>query len=312
MIKLRPLSYTAVFDNVRILGRLLAPDGLTWTTELPPDGPELPFILHLSCMAHYTPHVPFIAQRILEKMGIPCPILGGPENCCGTIHEHLGDPALAKQAARIGIAGFRRAKPVTVLSVCPDCDEAFGAHMPKSKPFHHSNISELFVTHLDRLRSLMHRLDRRIVLHIHDHNEARTRDAANIEAILRAIPGVEILPATRRRGPGAHCQILAPMAKTDQEAMFEEAVALGADTLVTPYHSCYRQHLKMELRYPIRVEHYLSILGAAVGVVVEEKYKQLRLLDDVDKSVEALRSKFEPLGYTAAEIRPLVEWAIYC
>ena len=310
--KLRPLSYAAVFDNVRVLGRLLAPAGLTWTTELAPETPPLPFILHLSCMAHYTPHVPYLAQRIMERLGMPCPILGGPENCCGTLHQHLGDPSFAKQTARIGILGFRRAHPATVLSVCPDCDEAFGRYMPTPAPFRHSNISELFVAHLDRLTAMMQPLKRRVVIHSHDCNAARRRDAENIQTILRAIPGVEIVAANHHRGLGVHCQILAPMPPANQTAMFEEAIAAGADTLIMPYHSCYRQHLKKELQYPVRVEHYLSLLGASLGIEVEETYKQLRLLNDIDKSVEALRSKFEPLGYTAAQIRPLIEWAVYC
>jgi hypothetical protein len=184
--------------------------------------------------------------------------------------------------------------------------------MPNPAPFHHSNVSELFVSHLDLLKPLMHRLDRRVVLHTHDHNDARVHDATNIETILRAIPGVEVLSAKHHRGPGAHCQILLPMAAEDQRAMFEEARALGADTLVMPYHSCYKQHLKMELQYPVRVEHYLTILGSSLGIEVEETYKQLRLLDDVDKTVQALKPRFSPLGYTAEQIRPLVEWAIYC
>lgn len=311
-IKLRPLSYTDVFENARIIGGLLAPEGFSWSTELARDAPQSPFILHLSCMAHYTPHVPCVAQRIMQKLGLPCPVLGGPENCCGSIHAHLGEPALSKKVARIGIAGFNRARPMTVLSICPDCDESFARHMPQPAPFHHANVSELFVSHLEQLKPMMRRLDRRVVLHAHDHNEARKRDYRNIDTILRSIPGVEVLPATRHRGPGAHCQILAPMSKENQDAMLSEVIALGADTLVVPYHSCYRQHLKTELRYPVRVEHYLTILGASLGIEVEETYKKLRLLDDVDKTVEALRPKFEPLGFSAERIRPLVEWAIYC
>lgn len=307
----RPFRYGAVFDNVRVLGKLLAPGDLIWTTELPADAQELPFILHLSCMAHYTPHIPYLAQKIMTKMGIDCPILGGPENCCGTLHRHLADDTLAELTARIGIMGFRRAKPHTVLSICPDCDEMFATHMPRTKPFHHSNVSELFVTHIEKLKQLMRPVERRVILHAHDYNEARRRDVANIETILRAIPGLEIAVSQHHRGPGAHCQILGPMPKEDQEAMFEEAVTLQADTVVMPYHSCYRQHLKMELRYRVNVQHYLSILGEALGIVVEETYKQLRLMDNIDRSVEALRPKFEPLGYTAEQIRPLVEWAVY-
>lgn len=312
MIKLRPITYTDAFESSRLFGRLLAPEGFSWATELPREGPALPFILHLSCLAHYTPHVPFIAQRIMEKLGIPCPILGGPENCCGAIHQHLGDAVLSQRTARTGITGFLRAKPLTILSVCPDCDETFGKHMPQSKPFHHANVSELFVTHLDRLKPMMRPLNLKVVLHVHGNNDARKKDAANIETILGAIPGVEILPAKRSCGTGTHCQILAPMPVTDQKDMLQEAVALGADVLVVPYHSCYRQHLKMELAYPLQVQHYLSILGASLGVVVEETYKQLRLLDDVDKAVEALKPKFEPLGYNAGQMRPLVQSNIYC
>ncbi len=311
VVRQRPFSYRYAFENIRILGRLLAPDDLTWTTELPRDAPRLPFILHLSCMVHYTPHIPYLAQKILAKMGLECPILGGPENCCGTLHKHLGDEGFAEQTARIGIAGFRRAKPHTVLSICPDCDEAFGVHMPQSKPFYHSNISELFVQQLEKLRPHMRPVRRRLVLHVHDYNEPRRRDSANIETVLRAIPGLDIAVSARHRGPGAHCQILAPMAKENQEAMFTEAVALGADTVVMPYHSCYRQHIKMELKHRISVQHYLSILGEALDIRADETYKQLRLLDNVDKSVEALRPKFEPLGYTAEQIRPLVQWGIY-
>lgn len=311
IVKQRPLSYGAVFENVRILGRLLAPEGLTWTTELPADAPEMPFVLHLSCMVHYTPHVPYLAQKIMAKLDLDCPILGGPENCCGTLHKHLGDDDFAAQTARMGIVGFRRAKPRTVLSVCPDCDEAFGAHMPRSKPFYHSNVSELFVTHLEKLRPLMRPIRRRVVVHVHDYNEPRRRDAANIETILKAIPGLEIAVSERHRGSGAHCQILAPMAKEDQEAMFAEAASLQADTVVMPYHSCYRQHLRMELAHPVKVQHYLSLLGEALDIHVDETYKRLRLMNDVNKSVEALRPRFEPLGYTADQIRPLVAWGIY-
>lgn len=312
MTQIRPLRYSDVFDNVRMLGRLLAPEGLAWTTQIPIGSRQLPFVLHLSCMAHYTPHVPYLAQQVLMKLGIECPILGGPENCCGTLHRHFGDDYLARRTARSGIAGFRRARPTTVLSVCPDCDEEFGRNMPTKAPFRHANVSELFIAHLERLKPMMRVVERRVVLHVHEKNAARQQDARNIETILRAIPGLTLLPATRHVGHNTHCQILEPMPLEDQAAMFNEAVRLQADAIIVPYHSCYRQHLKKELDYPVKVLHYLSLLGEALGIEVEERYKTLRLLDDVDRTVEALRPRFEPMGYTAEQIRPLVEWAIYC
>jgi Fe-S oxidoreductase len=305
-------TYTGIFNNVRTIGQLLAGDRLKWQTELPVGAPSLPFMLHLSCFVHYTPHIPLLAQQILERIGIDCPILGGPENCCGAIHVHMGDAALGEQAARIGIGGFRRARPTTILSVCPDCDEMFAQFMPKIAPFRHSNISEIFVEQLAKLKSIMRPVNRRVMIHSHDSNTQRQRDKSNIETVLRAIPGLEIVETKHAAGIGPHCQILAPMPPPLQDAMFDEAVARGVDTLIVPYHSCYRQHLKCELRWRVNVQHYISLIGESLGLHEEEEYKKLRLLDNVDDAVEMLRPRFEPLGYTPEQVRPLIEWAVYC
>jgi Fe-S oxidoreductase len=306
----RSMSYAGVFDNVRILGEVLALDKFSWMSEVPP-GAAMPFVLHLSCMAHYTPHIPYLAQKIMQKIGLDCPILGGPENCCGALHHHLGDDKFAAQTAQIGIAGFKRARPTTVLSICPDCDETFARFMPAERPFHHSNLSELFVEQLERIKPMMQPINKNIVLHVHDHNDARVRDARNVKKLLQAIPGIQILSAKNNAGPGPHCQFLAPMPKEDQQAMFAEAAALGATTLVVPYHSCYRQHLKMELRYTVKVEHYLSVLAASLQITAREEYKRLRLLDDLDKTVEEVRPRFHELGYSTDQIRSLVKFALY-
>lgn len=309
-ISQRPMSYAGVFDNVRLLGEVLAVDKFDWMREISP-GTTMPFVLHLSCMAHYTPHIPYLAQKIMQKIGLDCPILGGPENCCGALHHHLGDDKFAAQTAKIGIAGFRRARPTTVLSICPDCDEAFGRFMPAERPFHHSNLSELFVDQLERIKPMMQPVNKTVVLHVHEHSDARVRDAQNVEKLLRAIPGLRVVPAKNNVGPGAHCQFLAPMSKENQQAMFAEAAALGATTLVVPYHSCYRQHLKMELRFPVKVEHYLSVLGASLQITAREEYKRLRLLDDLNKTVEEVRPRFDELGYSTEQIRSMVKFALY-
>ena len=50
-------------------------------------------------------------------------------------------------------------------------------------------------------------------------------------------------------GPRIGCQTVAPMPAEDTAALFQEATDLKADYLVAPYHSCYRQHCKMQLKY---------------------------------------------------------------
>lgn len=122
------LSYSTIFETVRGVGNLLAPEGFAYLTEIPEGAPDSQLVIHLSCMAHYTPHIPQLARDILQEIGLDCIIVGGPENCCGELHKHFRDTDLEKKTARIAMAGFARAKPHTVLSICPDCDQMFADH----------------------------------------------------------------------------------------------------------------------------------------------------------------------------------------
>jgi Fe-S oxidoreductase len=310
--KQRAFSYTHNFESVRKIGALIAPKELEYVTELPEDGPTIPFLLHLSCNALYTPHIPFLAQRILRHIGVDCPILGGPEACCGFLHNHFGDTKLEQQTAKAGLASMRRARPTTVLSICPNCDDSFGKHAPPKSAFQVENISALFVRHLDALRQVMHPIDRRVIVHTHDVDELRRRDTANISRILAAIPGVTVLPSERARGPEIHCNFLvSPMTPENQAAMFAEAEKLGADTIVVPYHSCYRQHVVMQLASPIRVCHYFELLAEALNILFEEPHKKLRLLDDIEAALNELQPRMEQLGYDRNEVRPLLEHGVY-
>lgn len=305
-------SYTSIFETVRGIGNLLAPDDFTYYTELPADSPESELIVHLSCMAHYTPHIPVLAQKILQKIGLDCLILGGPENCCGELHKHFKDHDLEKQTAKIVMNGFRQAKPRKVVSICPDCDEVFSAQGVGRMPYQHTNISDLFIEYLDRLKTHMKPVNMRLVPHFHTKNDARQRDARNMMTILSAIPGLEILEAKHALGPGVHCQTLHPMPVPDQERMFAEARELGADAVVVPYHSCYRQHCKMQLKYGVAVHHMFNILAMSLSIPFTEPFKEMRLLDNVDAVVEALRPRIQRHGYDEKLIRAQITRAIFC
>lgn len=307
-----PLVYTPLFENIRSLGAILAPDGLEWITELPTDAPQSSYILHLSCMAHYTPHIPYIAQQIFKRVGLDCPTLGGPESCCGKLHQHFGDPDLARHAAAAGIAGFRRARPSTVVSICPDCDESFTRFMPAKRPFDVVNISELLVQLLPKFKGQLAPIDARVVFHRHSHGEMRVKDMANIERLLRAVPGLEIVETVRSGGPGAHCNILAPMSPVNQAHMRQEALDLGADLIVVPYHSCYRQHCMLEIATTLKVQHYLGVLAISMGIPFEERYKELRLVDDLDKAVDRLLPEARARGIPVEALRTFVKTAVYC
>jgi hypothetical protein len=308
----RKLTYTKAFGTVRTLGALLKPPGLEWVTELPREAPHSPIVLHISCNAHLTLFIPFIAQEALRRLGKDFVVLGGPENCCGFMQVTMGDADLEPEAARKALLGFNRASPQLLVSVCPDCDEVFEKFRLPTTRFEIVNISDLFVRYLPELRPLLRPVKKRVVVHYHAVNESRQKDTRNIRMLLEAIPGLDILPAAKHLGPGIHCQTVAPMPPADQEAMFAEAHALGADVLVVPYHSCYRQHVKAELQYPMAVQHYTGLLAESLGIDYTEPFKELRLLDDVDAVMNTLRPRLEGNVYDEPTIRTFVERAIFC
>ena len=158
----------------------------------------------------------------------------------------------------------------------------------------------------------MRPVNRRVVIHRHDVDELRMGDANRIEMLLNAIPGLKILPAKYAHPASIHCHTVHPMAPEDQARMFSEARELGADALVVPYHSCYRQHVKMQLKYGIETQHYFGLLAMSLGISFEEPFKQLRLLDNIDSVMSALHPKIKSMGYEEEVVKSYVERSIFC
>lgn len=305
-------TYTTAFEAARTLGQLFSPEGYTWETELPVRAKHVPLIIHISCNAHFTTFIAYIAGEILKRLDLEFVAVGGPENCCGSIQKNMGDPDLEADVATKAQLGFNRAKPRKVLSICPDCDDVFAEYPLQAASFVHANISDLVVEYLDALKPKMKPVNKRVVVHFHDVSPSRVKDTERVMTILKAIPGLEILPARLAHGPGIHCQTVHPMAPHDQAAMFAEARALEADALVVPYHSCYRQHIKMQLDYGVETEHYFGLLAEALDIPFEEPFKEYRLTNDLETVMGMLRPKIERFGYDEDLVRIYVDRALFC
>lgn len=311
-IRIDKVPYSKIFEPPRILGRVLAPEGFTFLTDAPAGLKGGDVVLHISCQTLTVSHIPYLAQRILTRLGIEFTSVGGPENCCGAYHWHMGEEEHERQIATMTLAGFRRLKPVTVASTCPDCDASFRRYLGRQHKFEYKNVAQIFIEHLDRLTPLLKNpVNKRVALHAHEAHP-QSEDAARIRQVLARVPGLELVEAEHVNGPGSHCvKQFGTVTPERTEAMFEEARARKIDAIVVPYHGCYRQHCKQQLGYGVEVLHYLSILAESMGIPHQEIFKELRLLDDIDKAVERLRPKFEQMGYQEAEIRSYLEATVY-
>ena len=66
----------------------------------------------------------------------------------------------------------------------------------------------------------------------------------------------------------------------------KKAIEQGADTFATLYHGCQRHMCRYEADYPMKVEHYLTLVGRALGIEHEDLHKKHVLSGDIDAIME--------------------------
>lgn len=306
-------------ENDRILERLLEGEGNHIEYEMDPPSRSVPggTILHLSCNTLSIPHIAYLAQKVMEELDLNFVSMGGPENCCGAFQWATGNEKIAHQVGSLTLGAFRRVKPIRVVSTCPDCDMLFELYMTRQHTYQQANILEVFMENIDRLQELfVHPVQKRVVLHDHDETAARLEDSAAMTQVLSRIPGLEVLPAQSARGLGNHCLVKtgrydSTMSEPLTQGMFTEAVELGADVVVMPYHGCYRQHLKRQLEFDVEVSHYLSLVAESMGIPYQEKFKEIRMLDDVETAMSTLKPTAVAFGYSEADTRRALTGKVY-
>ena len=66
----KKIPYTFVYERTRVLGSVIQPDDLSFRIELDEGEKAKPYILHISCQVINVPHVAYLSQKIMEKMGV--------------------------------------------------------------------------------------------------------------------------------------------------------------------------------------------------------------------------------------------------
>jgi len=102
---------------------------------------------------------------------------------------------------------------------------------------------------------------------------------ASIRKLLAAVPNLELLELPQDSGFSYACGGQAAKFKGREQAIHkalaEGAVAAGADTIVTMYHSCHRALSGAEAVYPLRVVNFTDVLAEALGRGGHPDYYQL-------------------------------------
>jgi Fe-S oxidoreductase len=277
------------------------------------EGAAPDFIFYTGCNVLKTPHIALLALDVMDALGITYEVMGGPTHCCGIVQMRAGDVATSGRVAEGTVDKLSHSKSGQVLSWCPSCQVQFAeTTLPTiektrgAKPFEMTPFTLFIRKNLDRLKPLLReRVPMRIALHRHP-GIAGVVEAA--EAILRAVPGVEIVdlhqPAVGLQANSI--RVLPAYRRQLQEAELQAAAAAGVDALVAVYHSDHRELCAHERDFPFRIMNLYEIVGLSMGLHRDDRYKRLKMMQDADAILADCRELIEAHGLDPAATRPAI------
>jgi heterodisulfide reductase subunit D len=255
--------------------------------DTPPD-----FVFYTGCNVLKTPHIALLALDVMDALGITYQVLGGPSHCCGVVQMRTGDVATSGRFAESTMDKLARSKSGQVVSWCPSCHVQFTeTTLPTiektrgARPFEMTPFMLFLRGNLDRLKPLLRRrVDLRVALHRHPGIKGVVEAA---EDILHAVPGVELVdlgqPAVGLMSN--YFRALPAYRRELQKNELDAAERAGIDALVAVYHADHRELCAHERDYPFRIINLLEIVGASMGLHHDDRFKRLKLLQDVDAIV---------------------------
>jgi hypothetical protein len=233
-----------------------------------------------------------LATHILETVGVDAAPAGGPAYCCGSPQE--ANARIAAGMAARTVEKFNAAGRDTVVTWCPSCHMNMDDLMAPvtEAAFETQHITQLLVERAERLRPLLTQaVPARVLLHAHHGFHRRVPVNTDVPMLLGMIPGLTML-GHDMRVPAHMCSQIAPKPGELARAHRETLAAMedvGADTLVTVFHSCHREAVSLERGRAIRVVNWVHLLAEAMGLPYTDEYKLWRNAGDPRAAVGAER-----------------------
>jgi len=291
-------DYGAYFGPITPLADALR-DSPTRFWESTPEKLAQPheYVLYLGCNVLRTMHLAEAIVAVLKALNVDFVTLGGPSNCCGIVHQRNGDLKVSTQLTQHTLDKFTQVQPKAVLMYCPSCHSHIDGALPKGEL--DFDVPYLHVTQFiaERLGQLNFRtpIRRRIALHAHEGLPQQKLDTDYTRAILRAIPGLEIvdLPVGAEWGRACSESQIKAMGRARHDAlvaeMFAAAKAQACDGIVAVYHSCYREILPKEREHGLEWLNYVELVAASLELgPFPARFKDMKLAEDPDAAYAAL------------------------
>ena len=250
--------------------------------------PEVVF--YTGCNVLKTPHIALLALDILDAIGVSYRVLGGPSHCCGVVQTRTGDLDVGGRFGESTMDKLSLSRSGKVLAWCPTCLVQFNEFtLPnverargRPRPFEMTPFMIYLSSKLDRLRPLLRNpMPLRLALHRHTGVTGAMEAAAEI---VSAVPGIALIDLGQP-SPGLMSNYLRALPAYKRELQrneLEAASKAGVDALVTVYHADHRELCAHERDWPFEIVNVLEVVGASMGLRHEDRYKRLKLMQDVD------------------------------
>jgi len=275
---------------------------------------EVPdFVFYTGCNVLKTPHIALLALDIMDALGVTYRVMGGPTHCCGVMQLRAGDVEMSGRMASSTTEKLSQTKSGQVISWCPSCYVQFTeTTLPTierqrgSRPFEMTPFMRFLTDRLDQLTPhLRRRVEMRVALHKHPGVAGIMEAAARV---LHAVPGVEIVdleqPAVGLQS--VNLGVLPAFKRELQLNELQAACDAGVDALVAVYHSDHRELCAHERDWPFRIINILEIVGESMGLRQDDRFKQLKIMQDADQIVAECRDLIAQHAIDARMARDVV------
>jgi len=306
--------YKKYFREIDVVhGLQSSPDEREWLLSTPEDDvKQSDIVLYLGCNVLRTTHLVRTVMDIFKLLDVNFAAVGGKSYCCGIQHFQRGDKDAALSVAATTAANFQKFKPEQVVMWCPSCIFFYDDIMDLRQSFDFNHVTEYLVANLDKLE-FQPQPETTVALHYHTGRPQSDAEARSAHTLLSKLPGVTVIDVGTDARFGRHCTpaVREAMGADEWEAMaagfVEQAIEQGVDTFTTLYHGCQRHMCRYEADYPVRVEHYLTLVGRALGIEHEDLHKKHVLSGDVDAIMEETSPCAVANGIPLAEARQVIE-----
>jgi len=153
----------------------------------------------------------------------------------------------------------------------------------------------------------------KVGLHSHMTHPKRVEEARAAMTLLSAVPGMECIELESDTrlciscSPNTQNAVGMDVWEEIVEGQLSTSVDAGVGAFATMYHGCQRTICTYEEKYPIEIEHYLSIFARGLGIEHEDTYKKYSLWKDPTRVLADMAPCMEATGVKPERAKKLVD-----